>query len=116
MLVEAECMRRLLPETEFRGWFNSFLPNLDRHEPGILFTPATVSDRGDGKIVHLDGLNLSRAWCMRALAASCAGDLRETVLNDAADAHTAEALKHVAGDYTGEHWLATYALLALSGL
>ncbi len=116
LLVQAECMRRLLPVAEFREWLSAFLPRLDEHEPRVLFTPAAVSDRSDGKIAHLDGLNLSRAWCMRALATSCAGDTRETILNDAADTHVSEALKHVAGDYMGEHWLATYAVLALSGL
>ena len=116
MLVETECMRRLLPEAEFRDWFDAFLPHLEKREPRALFTPATVSDRSDGKIAHLDGLNLSRAWCMRALAGSLAGDPRAAVLSAAAQAHMTEALKHVAGDYMGEHWLATYAVLALSGL
>jgi hypothetical protein len=115
-LVEAECMRRLLPEAEFRQWFDAFLPHLGRGEPGTLFAPATVSDRSDGKIAHLDGLNLSRAWCMRALARSRAGDARAAVLNSAAEEHMTDALEHVSGDYMGEHWLATYAVLALSGL
>jgi hypothetical protein len=116
MLVEAECMRRLLPEPEFRAWFDAFLPHLEGREPRALFAPATVSDRSDGKIAHLDGLNLTRAWCMRALADALGGDPRAAVLNAAADAHMTDALKHVAGDYMGEHWLATYAVLALSGL
>ena len=84
--------------------------------PETLWGPARVSDRSDGKIAHLDGLNLSRAWCMHALAKACADDARESVLSDAADAHMTEALKHVAGDYMGEHWLATFAVLALFGL
>jgi hypothetical protein len=116
MLVEAECMRRHLPEAEFRNWFGAFLPGLANHEPRVLFTPAAVSDRSDGKIAHLDGLNLSRAWCMRALARSLADDPRASVLDTAAESHMTEALKHVAGDYMGEHWLATYAVIALAGL
>jgi len=115
-LVEAECMRRSMPEAEFKPWFSAFLPDLAEQKPETLFTPARVSDRSDGKIAHLDGLNLSRAWCMHTLAKACAGDARERVLSDAADAHMTEALKHVAGDYMGEHWLATFAVLALSGL
>lgn len=115
-LVEAECMRRSMPGEEFKQWFSAFLPNLAEQKPETLFTPARVSDRSDGKIAHLDGLNLSRAWCMHALARACAGDAREKVLSDAADAHMTEALKHVAGDYMGEHWLATFAVLALAGL
>jgi len=116
MLVEAECMRRSMPEAEFKQWFSAFLPNLEERKPETLFTPAHVSDRSDGKTAHLDGLNLSRAWCMHALAKACAGDPREKLLSDAADAHMTEALKHVAGDYMGEHWLATFAVLALAGL
>ena len=70
-LVEAACMRATLPETEFRAWFGKFLPRLDQAQPATLFLPATVSDRADGKIAHLDGVNLSRAWCWRALAPFC---------------------------------------------
>ena len=105
-----------MPEADFKPWFSAFLPNLADEKPETLFTPARVSDRSDGKIAHLDGLNLSRAWCMHALAQTCAGDARERILADAADAHMTEALTHVAGDYMGEHWLATFAVLALSGL
>ena len=61
-------MRRVLPEAEFRAWFDGFLPDLEAGEPKSLFTPAFVSDRSDGKIAHLDGVNLSRAWCWRGLA------------------------------------------------
>jgi hypothetical protein len=114
-LVEAACMRRLMLETEFRGWFGAFLPRLDVQEPQVLFRPASVSDRSDGKIAHLDGLNLSRAWCMRALAPSLDAPIAG-ILSTAADAHMTEALKHVAGDYMGEHWLASFAVLALAGL
>ncbi|QTO46158.1 DUF2891 domain-containing protein [Burkholderia latens] len=113
-LMEAELMRRVLPPGEFDGWFARFLPDLARGEPATLFVPATVSDRSDGKIAHLDGLNLSRAWCQRSLAGALPeGDARRTKLLDAADRHLASALAHVAGDYMGEHWLATFALLAI---
>ena len=60
------------------------------------------SDRSDGKIAHLDGLNLSRAWCLRALG-----------WPDAAETHLAAAMPHLDTHYMGEHWLATYAMLAL---
>ena len=101
-LTEALLMRRVLGDGEFAAWYAAFLPRLDDGEPRTLFTPAFVSDRSDGKIAHLDGTNLSRAWCWRALGRP-----------DAADAHLAASLPHVAGDYMGEHWLATFALLAL---
>jgi hypothetical protein len=113
-LIEAECMRRLLPPARFRPWFDRFLPELAARRPATLFRPATVTDRSDGKIAHLDGLNLSRAWCFRALAAALApADPRRTPLAAAAEAHLAAALPHVTGDYMGEHWLASFALLAL---
>jgi hypothetical protein len=113
-LMEAELMRRVLSAADFDGWFARFLPDLARGEPATLLEPATVSDRSDGKIAHLDGLNLSRAWCQRSLAAALPeADARRTKLLDAADRHLAGALAHVSGDYMGEHWLATFALLAL---
>jgi len=113
-LIEAECMRRLMPEDHFLPWFNRFLPRIAEGQPATLFRPVTVSDRTDGKIAHLDGLNLSRAWCWRALAAALPhGDPRRPVLEQAATLHLEAALPHVAGDYMGEHWLASFATLAL---
>ncbi|WP_118180291.1 DUF2891 domain-containing protein [Paraburkholderia phosphatilytica] len=113
-LMEAELMRRVLPGDAFVGWFTRFLPDLAASEPATLFTPVTVTDRSDGKIAHLDGLNLSRAWCQRSLARALpAGDPRIALLDDAANRHLDSALAHVAGDYMGEHWLASFATLAL---
>nr|WP_281372362.1 DUF2891 family protein [Novosphingobium hassiacum] len=114
-LIEALAMRRLLPGDAFKGWFAAFLPALAQGSPQALLSPAHVSDRSDGRIAHLDGLNLTRAWAMREIAPTTEGAVRQ-VLEAAADAHLAAALGTVAGDYMGEHWLATYALLALTGL
>lgn len=113
-LMEAECLRRVLPVEEFRAWFAAFLPRLRQGEPATLFEPPTVSDRSDGKIAHLDGLNLSRAWCWRGIAAAHAEDdpIRALAV-DSADRHLAAAMPHLSGDYMGEHWLASFALLAL---
>ncbi|HEY3599992.1 MAG TPA: DUF2891 domain-containing protein [Paraburkholderia sp.] len=113
-LMEAELMRRVLPPAVFVEWFTRFLPGLAAREPATLFEPATVTDRSDGKIAHLDGLNLSRAWCQRSLARALPeADARRVVLLEAAERHLERALAHVAGDYMGEHWLATFATLAL---
>jgi len=113
-LIEAECMRRALPPDRWSAWMDRFLPRLGSREPATLFTPVTVSDRADGKIGHLDGVNLSRAWCWRSIAAAwSADDPRRATALAAADAHEAASLPHVAGDYAGEHWLATFALLAM---
>lgn len=113
-LMEAVLMRHVLPGERFVGWFDRFLPRIAAREPATLFTPATVTDRSDGKLAHLDGLNLSRAWCQRTIARALpAGDARIAVLETAANEHLTSGIAHVAGDYMGEHWLATFALLAL---
>ena len=113
-LTEAECMHRLLPLERFAPWFDRFLPHLAEARPATLFAPAAVSDRSDGKIAHLDGLNLSRAWCWRALARSLPpGDGRRVMMEQAAGLHLDAGLPHVTGDYMGEHWLASFAVLAL---
>jgi hypothetical protein len=111
-LIEALCMARTLPPADFERWFAGFLPRLADREPATLFTPAIVSDRSDGKIAHLDGLNLSRAWCWRSLAPLLSPDAAELALATSRH-HLDAALPHVAGDYMGEHWLASFALLAL---
>jgi hypothetical protein len=109
-LTEALLMTRVLPANDFADWFGGFLPRVGQCSPASLFTPASVSDRSDGKIAHLDGLNLSRAWCWRSIAPLIA---ERDVADAAAEAHLAAAMPHVAGDYMGEHWLASFALLAL---
>jgi hypothetical protein len=115
-LVEADLMRRVLKRGEFAVWFHKFLPRAVRGEPISLLRPATVSDRSDPKLVHLDGLNLSRAWCMRSIAAALpATDPARKILFAASEAHARDALAHVAsGNYEGEHWLATFAVYLLS--
>lgn len=115
-LAEADLMRRVLPPGEFRKWIAGFLPGLDKGEPENLFTPATVSDRTDPQIVHLDGLNLSRAWCMLGmLGVFTPGDAAHRVLEESADRHAQAALPYItSGDYMGEHWLASFAVYLLS--
>lgn len=113
-LMEAALMRRVLSPEDFRGWFDAFLPRLGDGRPATLLSPARVSDRTDGKIAHLDGLNLSRGWCWREVVAGLpADDPRRAIGEAAAAVHLDAALPHVTGDYMGEHWLASFALLAL---
>jgi hypothetical protein len=113
-LMEAECMRRARRMDQFHIWMDGFLPRIATRKPATLFEPAIVSDRSDGKIAHLDGLNLSRAWCWRSLAIAWPDeDPRHVIALDAANVHLAASMPHVAGEYMGEHWLATFALLAL---
>ena len=110
-LIEAMCVSRTHP-AEFSTWFARFLPGVARRQPAALFDPAIVSDRSDGKIAHLDGVNLSRAWCFRSIAPLLDTEERE-VATAAAEEHVAASLPHISGDYMGEHWLASFALLAL---
>src|SRR6267378_2644003 len=105
-LIEADLMRRVLPD--FRGWFDAFLPEV----PASLLEPVQVSDRNDGQLAHLDGLNLSRAWCYFSLARALPD---RAILRQAAVRHLEAGLSHVAsGSYAGEHWLATFAVYALA--
>lgn len=114
-LMEAECMRRVLGAGEFVEWLGRFLPRLGEEEPAALFTPAYVSDRTDGQITHLDGLNLSRAWCWRSIAGAMEqGDARKRLAEGAYWRHLEAGLPHISGDYAGEHWLATFAVLAVA--
>jgi hypothetical protein len=122
-LMEAACMARLqsaaraaqvVAPAGFEDWFDAFLPHLDREAPPWLFEPARVSDRSDGRIAHLDGLNLSRAWCWREIAAALRDERLADICVAAADRHLAAGLPHLQGDYMGEHWLASFALLALT--
>lgn len=109
-LEEAELMQRVLSKEEFKEWFTQFLPGI--LEPNNeVFKPATVSDRSDGHLVHLDGLNFSRAWCLYPIARQ---HPEWAHLRDLANEHLAFALPNIVdGDYAGEHWLATFALYAL---
>jgi hypothetical protein len=115
-LIEADLMRRVLAPAEYAAWLDGFLPELGRGGPKSLVTPAVVTDRTDPRIVHLDGLNLSRAWCLRGIAGGLPkDDARRAALAASARAHLDASLPHVAsGAYEGEHWLATFALFALA--
>jgi len=116
-LVEAYLMSSVMSSAGFLEWLGSFLPGLQHGEPANLLAPSHVSDRTDPQIVHLDGLNLSRAWCMQGIASvlPAAAPTRDTLLASAAK-HANASLPHVAsGDYMGEHWLASFAVLMLTG-
>ncbi len=115
-LIEADLMRRVLPLEAFRHWFKRFLPGISSDEPQSLLNPVTVSDHSDPQLVHLDGLHLSRAWCMRRIGAALPeNDPARAVLSAAEARHLQAGLAHVAsGDYMGEHWLASFAIYALT--
>jgi hypothetical protein len=115
-LMEADLMRRVMSPVEFSAWFHRFLPSLSAGKLTSLLEPAIVTDRSDPKLVHLDGLNLSRAWCMQSVAEALPRrDPARAVLIASAQKHANAALAHIAsGDYAGEHWLASFAVFLLS--
>jgi hypothetical protein len=112
-LEEADLMRRVLSHKEFINWFNNFFSLQSLKHLTLL---PEVSDRTDLQIVHLDGLSFSRSWCMKGLAVALPGkDPRRTLLLRSSLDHLAAALPNVvSGNYGGEHWLASFAVYALT--
>jgi len=112
-LTEALLMSKVLDATAFPAWLDKFLPQIDKTER--LMQPAQVSDRTDPKIAHLDGLNLSRVWCMKHIAGQLpAAHPAQPALTGAIERHLKASIDHVVGShYSGGHWLASFALLAL---
>jgi DUF2891 family protein len=113
-LAEADLMRRLLPPERFATWLSTFLPQIGS---GEWIVPAVATDRTDGKLVHLDGLNLSRAWMLEGIAAGLpATDPRVPWLRTAAKAHRESGLEAVTGKhYEGGHWLGSFATYLVTG-
>lgn len=111
-LNEADLLRRVLPQSEFSTWLDAFAPGLRTHELSSWGVATEVSDVTDGRLVHLAGLNLTRAWTLRGIASALpASDPRRATLEDSARLHEAAGLKYVfSGHYEGEHWLATFAV------
>ena len=110
-LEEADLMWRILPAAAYPGWLRKFLPSIA--SPTFNLEPGQVTDRTDGKLVHLDGLNLSRAWDLYGIARHFPAN--RSRLDKVAARHLAAALPNVAsGDYMGEHWLASFAVYALT--
>ncbi len=111
-LEEAALMKRILPEKEFKSWLHKFLPQL-KDEKYALET-GKVSDRSDGKLVHLDGVNFSRAWSLNKIAE---GLPEYKHLELIAKNHIRYSLAHIVGDsYEGGHWLGSFAIYALNSL
>lgn len=110
-LEEADLMWRVLPAVDYQRWLVKFLPAIADKDFDL--EPGVVKDRTDGKLVHLDGLNLSRAWDLFGIARHFPAN--RTQLYKVAYRHLTVALPHVAsGNYMGEHWLASFAVYALT--
>ena len=110
-LAEADLMRRVIPQAQFAAWLGEFLPRIPRDGSGQWLPVGVVTDRTDGKLAHLDGLNLSRAWMLEGIASGLqADDRRLPSLRAAAARHRAAGLAAVTGEhYAGGHWLGTFA-------
>jgi hypothetical protein len=111
-LLEAALMMRCIDGCSYADWWHMFCPDAQHLQTWLL--PVPVTDRCDPKLSHLDGLNLSRAWCWRMLQSALPVELHEPVQRSIC-MHLDAALPHtVSGDYVGTHWLASFALLALT--
>ncbi|MCI4644468.1 MAG: DUF2891 domain-containing protein [Hyphomonadaceae bacterium] len=110
-LMEADLMRRVLPRAEYASWLTDFLPDLPTDGSGDWLAPGIVLDPSDGKLVHLDGVNLSRAWALEGIAAALEEtDPRRASLLAAAELHTETGIAAVSdAHYSGSHWLASFA-------
>lgn len=107
---EAALMKRVLPISEFKTWIHTFLPQLK--DKSFKLETGKVSDRTDGKLVHLDGVNFSRAWSLNKIAE----DLPEyNHLKNIANHHINYSLPSIVNDsYEGGHWLGSFAIYALN--
>ena len=116
-LAEADLMRRILAPAAFAGWLTGFLPDLPRDGSAGWLEPGVVTDPTDGKLAHLDGLNLSRAWMLEGIASGLPSeDPRIAALRAAAERHRKDGLAAVTGaHYEGGHWLGTFATYLVTG-
>lgn len=111
-IAEADAVRRVLPPVEFAAWLGRFFPLLPQDGSGGWLEPGVVTDKTDGKLVHLDGLNLSRAWMLEGIASGLPkDDPRRPALALAAAEHSRSGLAAVSGEhYEGGHWLGSFAV------
>jgi len=110
-LMEADLMRRVLGRSSFPQWLEGFLPHIPTDGSADWLEPGRVLDPSDGKLVHLDGLNISRAWALEGIASVLPeSDPRRPSLMAAAKRHREIGLRSVTGEhYEGGHWLASFA-------
>jgi len=115
-LAEADLMRRVLAPVEFAAWLDRFLPQIPRHGGDAWLIPGEVRDHNDGKLAHLDGLNLSRAWMLQGIAAGLPRrDPRIPALEAAMRRHAQAGLAAVSeASYYGSHWLGSFAAYLLT--
>jgi len=110
-LMEADLMRRIMSPDEFSEWLSDFLPSVPKDGSNDWLEPGIVKDASDGKLVHLDGVNSSRAWNLYNIARALpAQDARKAALVSAAEVHAQTGVAAVSDEhYSGSHWLASFA-------
>jgi hypothetical protein len=116
-IAEADLMRRILPSSEFAAWLANFLPQIPNDGSTDWLAIGIVTDPTDGKLAHLDGLNLSRAWMLEGIASALPErDRRLPALQGVAAAHREAGLRAVTGEhYEGGHWLGSFAVYLFTG-
>jgi hypothetical protein len=116
-LAEADLMRRVQTSQEYALWLDKFLPQIPTNGDLEWLPLANVTDRSDGKLAHLDGLHLSRAWALSGMAASLPDvDARKASVNSMAQKQGSAGLSSVTGEhYEGGHWLGSFATYLVTG-
>lgn len=116
-LAEADLVRRILSDKEYSAWLSGFLPMIPADGSTDWLPVGRVTDRSDGKLAHLDGLNISRAWMLEGIAGRLPGDdARRSAIESTANIHRAAGLASVTGEhYEGGHWLGSFATYLVTG-
>jgi hypothetical protein len=110
-IAEADLMRRIISAEDYARWLTGFMPMIPTDGSGDWLPIAVVTDPTDGKLAHLDGLNISRAWMLEGMAYGLpSADPRKASLLGSAALHRHAGLASVTGEhYTGGHWLGSFA-------
>ena len=116
-LMEADLMRRIMDTKDYSQWLSAFLPSIPLDGSDDWLEPGIVKDASDGKLVHLDGVNLSRAWNLFNVARSLPNaDARKAALLASAKRHAKTGVAAVSDEhYSGSHWLASFATYLMTG-
>ncbi len=115
-LQTADLMRRFMSADDYAAWLTDYMPSIPTDGSRDWLAPGVVKDASDGKLVHLDGVNLSRAWNLDGMAASLPdGDARIAALQASRDLHLSTGIAAVSDEhYSGSHWLASFAVYAVT--